>query len=267
MAARADGSNPRAQGTNPRARGTNPRARRVTVVLDRAVTLKTSDGVAVAKLVGLELEVDLTRVAAWEPLKEGSSSVLRNGLSENTNAEGDGSLREGVSLTPIETVWRHYVAVMKPRGGRLEVVPDQESRIIRDALKVATVEECKRAVDGCFGSDFHMKRGQYARREGRRYASLSHILRGKQGIRTTREQIDLFLDIVGKSGMQSRVSSEDAVRLRQARQAIRDAAEFPGDEHVVDRGRRAEAWLIEQGWTVDRMGEQITFVPPADLSA
>lgn len=228
--------------------------------------LKTNEGVVVGRLISLEVEMFVEDL--WGTFKEGESFTS----GERTTSQGSAGLEGGGGGNQIEpddalAVWAVYVATMKPRGVTDQVLPAQERKLINEALKVATVQECSTAIRGCFASDFHMQRGRYANAKGRRYNRLSDILRGKQGKRTTRESIDLFIEYTAKSGGQSSGTSVDAAKLRQAKQAVRDHAEFPGDENVADRGRRAEAWLIQQGFTVSREGEQITFVPPADLSA
>jgi hypothetical protein len=127
---------------------------------------------------------------------------------------------------------------------------DDEGRtIIREALKVATVEECLHAIDGCKASAFHM--GQNPRR--RKYNSLSQILKGKRaaGVRstgqTTRERIDFFIDLAEKAGLPSAVVSADPARVSTAKVEVMDAWLYAGDESVVRRGEEAALWLAEAG--------------------
>lgn len=148
---------------------------------------------------------------------------------------------------PVADVWATYVEVIRPRqrdldpGGR---------KIIRDALKVASVDECKRAILGCSKSDWHM--GRDPRTNGRSYKQLSQILKGKRGGRTTREQIDLFLEIADKAGLTTgRLPSADPAKVSQAKRQVLTAWEFPGDEHSVARGTEAKRWLAEHGWKVE----------------
>jgi DNA-binding transcriptional ArsR family regulator len=145
---------------------------------------------------------------------------------------------------PIAAVHAHYVRVMEPRS---DVLGEDDRRIIRDALKVATVEECKRAISGCRSSSFHMGDNQ----KRKKYNTLSQILRGKRGRQTTRERIDFFLDLADKSGVQSGVTSADPARVSQAKRDVLDAWEFPNDEHVTRRGREAKDWLVANGVVVE----------------
>lgn len=174
--------------------------------------------------------------------------------SETTEASSttDGGVGEGQAApSPYAAalvVWEHYVEVMAPRSKEL----DAESRkIIGDALKVATADECKRAIDGCAASSYHM--GQNGR--GRKYNRLSQILKARRAgqfgpSQTTRERIDFFLDMADKSGLPSGLTSVDPARLRQAKREVMDAWEYPGNEDAVARGEEAAAWLEKQGMAV-----------------
>jgi hypothetical protein len=165
--------------------------------------------------------------------------------------------------SPVEEVWSHYVATMRPRKATMG---DQERAVIRDALKVASVEECKDAITGCSLSRWHMGREDATR--GRKFNRLTHILKGKRGGRTTREQIDFFLDIAEEAGARARSQSGaqhgDRRRVAGAKRAVLDAWEFPGDEVVVRRGEEAVRWLQNHGWTIDNGADgRPLFHPPA----
>lgn len=162
---------------------------------------------------------------------------------------------------PASAVWGHYVKVMEPRKKELD---PETRRTINNALKVAEVDECNKAISGNKASSYH----QGENKQGRKYNKISHILRGRSGqgpapARTTRETIDFFLDIAAKSGVESHVPSVDPARVRQAKQDVRDALEFPGDERVVERGMEATRWLEQMGFAVVKDGSSVTFRPPA----
>lgn len=143
------------------------------------------------------------------------------------------------------SIWAHYVAVMKPRGKLLD---PQTRKVINDALKVASEQECVGAISGCAASSFHM--GENDRR--RKYNQITQILKGKRGGQTTRERIDFFLDLAEKSGVQSGLPSGDPGRIRRAKQDVRDAHEMPGDDHVVARAKTSEEYLVGLGWRITR---------------
>jgi hypothetical protein len=191
----------------------------------------------------------------------GGGADVEVGLGDQDTLLGMGGGVGGGGERPFDApleVWNEYVRVMKPRDAGLH---EQERKLIRDALKVATLDECKGAIRGCYASDFHMKRN--GKGGSRKFNRLSDILRGKQGKKTTREQIDFLLEIAEKAGVKSGVSSVDPARLRAAKRDVLDAHEFPGDTRIVERGAQAKAWLQEQGYKVEQEGERITFVPPS----
>lgn len=158
----------------------------------------------------------------------------------------DSAARE--KFDPVKDVWDHYCSVMQPRNRGLD---PQARAIIRDALKVATLSECKRAIDGCKASDFHMGRND----RSKKYNRLSQILKGKRGGKTTREQIDMFLEIADKSGVASRVTSADPAKVNNAKRDVIDAFDFPGDEHIQARGSESRRWLEEVGFEIGQHPE------------
>lgn len=173
--------------------------------------------------------------------------------SEQGAADDEGQLDLGVPAAvvarakpdePLE-VWTHYCAVMSPRNRELDAAT---RKIIREALKVATVQECKDAISACATSDFHMGKND----RGRKYNQITQILKGKRGTQTTRERIDFFLDMGEKSGVQSGVPSGDTGRITSAKQDVRDAHEMPGDEHIAARGKESEEYLVGLGWRIHR---------------
>lgn len=145
----------------------------------------------------------------------------------------------------IDEVLTCYAEVMEPRGG-YGSLGAEERKVVREALRVASVEECCRAIKGCKASGFHM--GENERR--RKYNRVTQILKGKRGGKTTREQIDMFLDIAEKAGLQSGNTSADPSRVAQAKREVLDGWEFPTDAEAVERAKRARAWLEQNGITV-----------------
>jgi hypothetical protein len=204
----------------------------------------------------------------------GSSSSL-----ETSTAPRDGGVGEGASApllnvvlaasTPaavvtatINHVWSHFVEVMQPRN---KVAGPQERQVIREALKVATASECCAAIDSCFASDYHMKRGSFATREGARYNKLSQILRGRRGRETTRERIDFFLERAETNRAHAGLPTSASGKIAVAKQRVLDGWQFPGDALVVSQGEEAAAWLVQLGFRVDRDPQtgRPTFVAPS----
>jgi len=231
--------------------------------------LEDRQGVVLGKVVGITLDVPSTPpspasdpASDAEPAGAGSSGgrglFFLEGEQQQEEKEKANAAGARGSFDPVLEVWEHYCRVMDPRHKGLD---SQTRKVIREALAVATLSECKRAIDGCRSSDFHMGKND----RGRKYNAVSQILKGKRGGRTTRENIDFFLDLAEKAGLQSGVPSGGNEKVRRAKRAVLDAAEFPGDEHVAERGRSAEAWLVEQGWRIEREdGRMPRFVAPGD---
>lgn len=148
-------------------------------------------------------------------------------------------------------VWAAYVEAMEPRDKALHPA---ERKLINEALRVATKDECVRAVWGCRSSAFHMGDNN----KHRKYNRLSHILKGKRGLRTLREQIDFFIDLaeknrVGDTSGRSNVTV-DPSKLERSRRAVYRAWEMPHSEHAQEQAADAERWLNEHGWRVVRSG-------------
>lgn len=154
--------------------------------------------------------------------------------SKTTTKEGG----VGETTAAIDAVLAHYVAVMKPRSTMK--FGEDDRRLVREALKVATVDELRRAIDGCSLSPFHM--GQNDRRK--KYTRLSHILKGKQGIRTTREQIEMFLEIADGAVTQAATGIPAWVRENLLLERDGDA----DNDEVRRRIEKAAAWLSDHGF-------------------
>lgn len=131
-------------------------------------------------------------------------------LSANVNGgiEGKGERLQG----SIDRVWAFYVQTMGPRRKQLD---RGERAVIREALGVASEAECIAAIRGCSKSAWHM-----GKENGKKYNSVSQILRGKQGKRTLREQIELMLDY-DESNDSVEHSSGEAAEIRAAKNAVR----------------------------------------------
>lgn len=156
------------------------------------------------------------------PLRTGSVVPgKKTKVEEDSEEEAAG--RSASSSSPTgkkdwRAVWAVYLDLMKPR--RKE--PDEgQRRVMTDALKVASVEECCEAVEKCAASDFHMKRGQYAKRKGGRYNQLSRILKGRRGKESTRERIEWWLDLEVETAdvIDLNAEAEEMQRLQEADEA------------------------------------------------
>lgn len=152
------------------------------------------------------------------------------------------AVSDGESIdSQIDRVWAHYVETMQPRH---KLAGEEERRIIRAALKVASVDECCGAISGCAGSAFHMGKND----RGRKYNKLSQILRGRQGKETTRERIDYFLDLRDKQLEAGQfLPSVDPAVMSEKKRLVQRGWRFPDSREHVRNAETAEAWLKERG--------------------
>lgn len=222
-------------------------------VLNADGDLEARDGTILGRVVGLTIDVSQRGTIG------GSFSL------EKTTTVGGGLGEEGSALlpSPVDEVWATYVEIIKPRRAKLD--PDGR-RVISDALKVATVPECQRAIAGCSQSDWHMGRDPQTR--GSSYKQLSQILKGKRGGRTTREQIDFFIEIADRTGVGAgRGASVDPTKLSRCKQAVMTAWEFPADEHLAAAGAEAREWLAGHGVIVEMTGVGLDLGRPSFRTA
>jgi hypothetical protein len=212
--------------------------------------LEARDGTVLGRLVSLTIEGPSVGTIGVGVLTDDGSTTNRGGVGEQNLA---------LLPSPAEEVWSTYIETMNPR--RRELDPDSR-RIINDALKVASVPECQRAIAGCAASDWHM--GRDPQTAGRSYKQLSQILKGKRGGRTTREQIDFFIEIADKAGVASEgVQSVDPVKLSRCKLAVMTAWEFPADERAAAAGDEARQWLAEHGVAVEMSGTGLELGRPS----
>lgn len=191
--------------------------------------------------------------------KEGGSNALDLERSTDNHPVSPSQLTNSNSIvsSQIRHVWAFYVETMKPR--RTELDP-QTAQVIKDALKVANSEECIGAIRGCSKSSHHMGDNEH----GKKYNTISHILRGKRGIRTTREQIDLMLTYDDENDSVARPSGASA-EILAAKRAVRQYGPFRNNSHAQRLTREAMDTLIKHEITTritspdDSYGVVITF--------
>lgn len=145
----------------------------------------------------------------------------------------------------VDVVWSHYCSMP---GKRERPLPDQERKVILDALKVATADELITAINECWKSDWHMKRREFQDRSGQRYDKLTQIIKGRQGKETTRERIDFWLERAETTGVAgSGVPSADPAVIARKKQDVQRGHRLMGDPKAVEKAQEAEAWLRRYG--------------------
>lgn len=143
----------------------------------------------------------------------------------------------------VSEVLATYVEIFGPRKWG-----EDDKREVRAALEVATVEEIQEAIKGNKLSGFHQ--GENDRET--KYNTLGHIIRGKRGVRTRRENIDMFRVIFKKAeaasgGAKAARTGADPAIIKTRKEEIRRAHRLPDDEEAQQRALRAEEWLKERG--------------------
>ncbi|GAC1524646.1 MAG: hypothetical protein NVS3B1_12680 [Marmoricola sp.] len=108
-----------------------------------------------------------------------------NFQSRDTTNELPTKAKEKSSSEDVTTVWEHYVETFGAARMKLD---STRTTIIRNALKVRTVEECKRAIDGLRISPFH--NGENDRQT--KYLGIQYALKGRNG-ESTDERIDKMI--------------------------------------------------------------------------
>jgi hypothetical protein len=143
----------------------------------------------------------------------------------------------------IDRVGRAYAKLMKPRFPELG---DDDRVVIRHALRVATAAELIVCIAECEKSDYHMKRGEFVRRKGGKYNSLSKILKPRpRRQETQRSRIEWWLDRAESSGGAGFPSADNAIVGQ--RQVEVQRGHRSGDPLMVKKAEDAEAWLAQHG--------------------
>jgi len=123
------------------------------------------------------------------PSEQTAAKTDRQGVAETvrptTEEEKGKELEEAPSPTSneVEDVWSHCEAAFNTN----RLPSNRERRAIEQALEVATVEECCRAIDAAGSSDWHRDRG---------FTAPSKIFRKRQQQDDSlRDRIDFWLDL------------------------------------------------------------------------
>lgn len=102
----------------------------------------------------------------------------------------------------VRDVFTHWQQVMNTPRSALDA---KRARIIHNAIERHSLEDCKRAIDGCFQSDFHMNREGGGNQTSKKYNTISLILRDS-------EHVEQFLQVIDGN-----IETEQARRQEQAR--------------------------------------------------
>lgn len=189
--------------------------------LKERVDLVDRDGQVLGSLVGLT--IDLAEGV-------GGGAVSENGKEEE----------KATPLPPeITEVWAHYVQVFNAERQELNKA---RIRVIKNALKVRSVAECKRAIDGLAVSPHH--NGENA--QNTKYLDIRYALKGNtQRGESDEERIDRMGELAPAHGLPANLPRKVAIRLdnyrrylasgrtREERRSLESKAELEEMSYVV----------------------------------
>jgi hypothetical protein len=184
------------------------------------------------------------RGAVVTSLQQQTSLLQSEELTEGRGLKG-GSPSSQNGKKPSEAPTAEVLSFYDKTFGKGDPHGEDEKREVRAALKIRTVKQCKEAILGNKASAFHQ--GENDNRK--KYNGVSNIFRGKHGKKTRAEVIDYFIDIYKKAVATSGSvkSGADPAIVRTRKEEVRRAHRLAHDQEAQERGRRAVAWLAEQG--------------------
>lgn len=121
-----------------------------------------------------------------EPHVTGSERS-RMTVSPVTDKDRERFLDRPLESTDVRAVFEHWKVKMQ-KHGRVRLTEERRVKIQARLKDGYSVDDIKRAVDGCANSDFHMARGNY--RGQRRYDDLTLILRNGSRLEGFRDNAD-----------------------------------------------------------------------------
>lgn len=102
----------------------------------------------------------------------------RKGRGESALKKQQRAKSLNVSEIDILSVYEYWATVMRPGRTRLPALDERRSLKVAAAIADYGVDECKRAIDGCRKSEFHMGRNKLKKR----YDDLELIFRDQDHI-------------------------------------------------------------------------------------
>lgn len=160
--------------------------------LDRALWYRLEVDVVERSLA----QVSIPAIARMDTPNAGGMDTVDR--SDHAGARSDGEPDRDPPVSPpgdkseIDIVWEHYVKVFNATRQTLD---SNRRTIIRNALKVRSVEECCRAIDGLKVSPFH--NGENDQKKS--YLGIQYALKGRNG-ESHDERIDKMIDEADKRG-------------------------------------------------------------------
>jgi hypothetical protein len=162
----------------------------------------------------------------------------------SVNRQGEPSEKKESKLSEeIGIVWTYYVEKF---NATRQVLDSKRKTIIRNALKVRSLDECKRAIDGLYVSEHH-NGGPHG--TGKKYLGIQYALKGR-GDNSTDTWIDHMIDVADAHGGISGVHGSlprDHPRILRNLEYVRYAWKNQAEKQ---RGREGLNKLREYGYNV-----------------
>jgi hypothetical protein len=191
---------------------------------------------------------NLYTLALGDPRCGAPQGGVHDGSGQEPIGEPPGGKQQkkpGKEVEPeVLEAWAHYVAVMKAERQDLNAV---RIRIIRAALKVRSVAECMRAIDGLRVSPHH--NGQNDQRQ--KYLDIRYALKGNSARgESDDERIDKMGELAPAHGLSPNLPRKVAIRLDNYQRYIAS-----GRTREERRSLESKAELEEMGYTVTPVEE------------
>jgi len=116
-------------------------------------------------------------------------SQPKKGRGESRLKKQQRAKAEAVPEEEIQEIYRYWAEIMRPGRTRLPALDDKRRLKVASAIADYGVEDCKKAIDGCRSSDFHMGRN----RQKKKYDDLELIFRDQ-------DHVERFLSMVSSTG-------------------------------------------------------------------
>ncbi len=101
------------------------------------------------------------------------------------NSRGESALKKeqrlkaaGVPESSIVIIYEYWLEVLRPGRTRVPTLDAKRRLKVASAIADYGIEDCKRAIDGCAASDFHMGRNK----SNKRYDDLELIFRDQDHV-------------------------------------------------------------------------------------
>lgn len=213
--------------------------------LDENGMLADRDGQVLGRVVGIT--IDDAPVGG----NGGSSTSSTTAGGKEEGLERDGGAGETQSQAQIKEVWGHYCKVFADVPG---VDPSRMSlnatraRVIRNALKVRSVDQCKRAIDGLARSPWHLGDNE----DGKKYLDIRYALKGNSTRgESNEERVDKMAELANAAPASREADTSrlpDGVSREMVVRRLEDVRAYISSGRKWEPSRAAEAFVKLKQW-------------------